>query len=180
MSLAPIRHRFLEVVGLRGYLALEDPTLEQIRQLQLQIDPARNLGTSVSDYRAILVRRTETLERLLNMPDTSVTILWCSYDIAVVNGERQIQTSVEGMMTYQLLVGAASANAMVWDLIVDKPLRGAGISRRIVEECHARFRKVGITRVHPLPSDKYDSILRRLFKSFGYTESRQYWLEYRL
>lgn len=176
-----IRHRFQEVFGLRGYLALEDPTLEHIRQLQLQIDPARNVGTSASEYRKILLERSQVLGRPMNVPDAVVTLLWCSYAItADSDGNRFTQTTVTGMISYQLLIGTTFTSALVWDLIVGKPYRGAGISRHIMKECHARFRKAGVVLVYPLPPDKYRIVFQRLFQSFGYTEISPSWLEYRL
>lgn len=182
VSLVPIRHRFQEVIGLSGYLALEDPTLEQIRELQRQIDPTRNFGACVNEYRKILGERIQGIGCIPYARDSGVTLLWCSYTVKEApSGDRFSQTTVEGMISYELLIGATSTSAIVWDLIVDKPLRGAGISRHIIEECHARFRRAGITHVYPLYSEKRSLLLQRLFQGFGYnvTESKP-WLEYRL
>ncbi len=182
VSLIPIRHRFQEVIGLQGYLALEDPTLEQIRELQRQIDPARNFGACVNEYRRILGERIQGIGRIPYARDSGVTLLWCSYAVKEApNGDRFSQTTVKGMISYELLIGASFTSAIVWDLIVDKPFREAGISRHIIDECHTRFRRAGITHVYPLYPDKRSLLLQKLFQGFGYTAKKSKpWLEYRL
>lgn len=177
----PVTRRFIKaLVGLQDFITLEDPTLEQLRLLQKEVEPTLPLGKDLAEYRTELIRRQKEIAKKKRLDENPpVTLLWCRYEVVRAGEDDILTTTVEGMLSYRIRKGTRPLRARVSDLIL-RPLRGDPedqelyqhmVVASLMRECKKRLEQERVELIDPLPETESGRRLREAFRNTRFREA---------